>query len=115
MKRAAVVLVEARATRAGELDALRRRLGRARAATHDAIVVDALEDDLAESRRALRSVGDFVSRVEEALRDPGAARQRLLALAGQLGPARDLEYLEANLGRLRRRIAQVCERLPELG
>ena len=112
MKRVAVALAEDRAEGARDLAGLRRRLARAGGGSQEAVLLDFLEDDLAESRRSLAEVREYLSRVEGALRDPRAARHRLLALARYFPAAQELEYLEATLGRLRRRLAQVSERLP---
>jgi hypothetical protein len=109
VKRAAIALVEALP---GDLDRLRRRLARAGGGPQDAVLLDFLEDDLRESRRALGEIESYLDRVDAALRDPAAARHPLLALAGYFRPAQEVEYLEATLGRLRRRLAQVSERFP---
>ncbi len=96
----------------GAAAGLRRRLARAGGASREAVLLDFLEDELVESRRALAAIDDYLERVGAALRDPDAARQRLLALASWFRPAQEVEYLDATLGRLRRRLAQVSERLP---
>ncbi len=80
--------------------------------SREAVSLDFLEDELLESRRALGAIDDYLDRLGAALRDPDLARPRLLALARCFRPAQELEYLEATLGRLRRRLALVSERLP---
>jgi hypothetical protein len=96
-----------------ELEGLRRRLAGAGGASQDAVILDFLEDELRESRRALGEISDYLDRVRAMLRDPMTARQQLHALASHFRPAQELEYLEATLGRLRRRLAQVSGRLPD--
>ena len=115
MKRV-VALVEARPesdpSAEGAAAGLRRRLAGAGGASREAVLADFLEDELLESQRALAEIDDYLARVGRALRDPRAGRHQLLALASWFRPAREVEYLEATLGRLRRRLAQVSERLP---
>jgi hypothetical protein len=96
---------------AGVLEVLRRRLAGAGGASRDAVLLDFLEDELVESRRALGALEHYLSRVGTALHDPVNARHQILALASASRPAREIEYLEATLHRLRRRLAQVSERL----
>lgn len=104
MKRVVVALAEARPRE-------HRRVTRARDGSQEAVVLDFIEDDLLECRRALGAIDDHLGRIGAALNDPRSGRHQLLVLARYFRPAQEIEYLEATLGRLRRRLAQVSERL----
>jgi hypothetical protein len=108
----AVALAEVPLQSAGILDRLRRGLARAGGASRDAVILDFLEDELLESQRALGEIEDYLARVGAVLREPRDSRSELFALAASLQPVRELEYLEATLNGLRRRLAQVAGRLP---
>jgi hypothetical protein len=112
VKRAAVALAEAPSCGVGELDGLRRRLAGAGTASQGAVLLDFLEDELREARGALGAIDGYVASVGAALADPKAGRRQLLALASTGRPAQEVAYLEATLGRLRRRLAQLSGRLP---
>jgi hypothetical protein len=103
--------VEVSRATAADLAALGRRL--AGGTAQEAVALDFLEDDLREAESALGSVTDFLDSVEQALRDPGAGRRDLLALAGGPGPARQVEVLGEVLENLRRRLGQLAARLPD--
>jgi len=98
-----------RATHA-DLEQLRRRL--ARPASHDAVEIDFLEDDLRQAEVALGAVTEWLGAVEQALRDPRARRRDLLALATQAGPSEPVEALVAGAAAIQRRLCQVAARLP---
>ena len=115
--RQAVALAEVpfdlpRATHA-DLEQLRRRL--TRPASHDAVEVDFLEDDLREAESALGAVTEWLGAVEEALRDRRVRRRDLLALAAGAGPAAAIEALVGGAGSIQRRMEQVAARLPDDG
>lgn len=93
-----------------DLEQLRRRL--VRPASHDAVEVDFLEDDLRQAEAALGAVTEWLGAVEQALRDPRARRRDLLALAGRAGPAAPVEALTAGAEAIQRRLCQVAARLP---
>jgi hypothetical protein len=98
-----------RATHA-DLASLRRRIAGPMA--HTAVAVDFLEDDLREAEGALGAVTDWLGAVEEALRDPRVGRRDLSAMLGGDALTR-VEDLSAAMEGIRRRLAEVAERLPE--
>ncbi|HVP67469.1 MAG TPA: hypothetical protein VMT17_09425 [Anaeromyxobacteraceae bacterium] len=106
MGRAGTLAVAGEAT---VLGGLRSRL--AGTSGRDALLLDFLEDDLAEGRRALREVATWLDRAERALDDGATGRQALLAIALSRGPDEGIERLAGAVGNLRRRIAQVSARL----
>ncbi|HEU4382784.1 MAG TPA: hypothetical protein VFR85_04695 [Anaeromyxobacteraceae bacterium] len=77
----------------------------------DAVVLDFLEDDLAETRGSLSEVSRYLDDVEAALGDAGTDRGRLLGLALGRGPLEQLEYLSGVVQNLRRRLVQVSARM----
>jgi hypothetical protein len=99
-----------RATHA-DLSALRRRLGLPTA--RDAVAVDFLEDDLREAEMALGAVTDWLGAVEETLRDPGAGRHEIEALALGAGPVDRIEYLASMAASIRRRLGQLASSPPQ--
>lgn len=107
--RAAAPFEIPRATHA-DLAGLRCRIAGPMA--HGGVEVDFLEDDLREAEGALGAVTDWLGAVEEALRDPQVARRDLRAMAGGDALAR-VEDLSSAMEGIRRRLAQVAERLPE--
>ena len=110
MRRAtAVALSEAKPEAPAELAGLRRRLPPR--SDRDAVVLDFLEDDLAEASGSLASVSRYLADVEAALGDAAADRDRLLGLALGRGPLEQLEYASGVLQNLRRRLVQVSSRM----
>lgn len=111
MKRA-VALVEDPLRSAGILDGLRRLLaGAGGGDSRDAVLLDFLEDELGEARRSLGALERYLARVGGVLRDPANGRHQLLALASTTEPAKEIDYLEATLNRLHRRLEQVAARV----
>jgi hypothetical protein len=110
MRRAiAVALSEAGPSAPVELAGLRQRL--APKSDREAVVLDFLEDDLAEARGTLAVVSRYVAEVEAALGDAATDRERLLGLALGRGPLEQLEYVSGVLQNLRRRLVQVSSRM----
>ncbi|BDG07114.1 hypothetical protein [Anaeromyxobacter paludicola] len=90
-----------------ELRPLRRRLLLAGA---DPVMLDFAEDDLAVARGAISAIADRLNTVEGALRSSQTRGPDLMALALADGEE-DLASLEASLGNLRRRLAQLAGRV----
>ncbi|MFO0581825.1 MAG: hypothetical protein U0229_06110 [Anaeromyxobacter sp.] len=93
----------------GPVEALRQRLADRSAREH--VVLDFLEDDLAEARAALSAVAAYVANVDAALRDPEPSQGRFLSLAIGGAPIEKMEALSQTLSSLRRRLAQVAARM----
>ena len=107
---AAVALREAAAQDApAELGALRERLSPG--SDRDAVLLDFLEDDLAEARGSMAMVARYLAEVEAALGDPATGRDRVVGLALGRGPLAQLDYLCGTLQDLRRRLLQVSSRI----
>ncbi len=110
MRRAtALSLREAEPSAPADLAGLRRRWPPR--SDRDAVVLDFLEDDLAEARDSLAAVSRYVADVEAALGDAATDRDRLLGLALGRGPLERLEYASGVLQNLRRRLVQVSSRM----
>jgi hypothetical protein len=113
MKRriAAIALAKAPAATVdpSAVEALRSRLAGPTAREH--VVLDFLEDDLCEVRRALAAVAAYVANVEAALGDGAPSQQRLLALAAGSRPADRIDELAEAVASVRRRLAQVAARM----
>ncbi len=109
MKRTAVAVALAPAHATTAVDSLRRRLAGSTAREH--VVLDFLEDDLREARGALAGVTDFLDQVDAALREEAPSPERLAALAGAIGPAERIDYLQTVLVSVRRRLSQVAARM----
>lgn len=110
MRRAmAVAVSEARPEAPAAPSGLRRRLQPQ--GDRDAVVLDFLEDDLAEAGNALAAVSGYLAEVEAALEDAAADRERLLGLALGRGPLEQLEYAAGVVQNLRRRLVQVSSLL----
>lgn len=105
----AVALRQVEPGAAVELAGLRRRWPPR--SDGDAVVLDFLEDDLAEARGSLAAVSRYVADVEAALVDAATDRGRLLELALGRGPLEQLEYASGVLQNLRRRLVQVSSRM----
>ena len=113
-RRSAVAVVAAFAPTApageeGAVAALRRHLASGTAREH--VVLDFLEDDLLEARRALGGVAAWLLNVERALSDPAPSQQQLQALALGTAPAERIDDLSSALASVRRRLAQVAARM----
>ena len=108
-RRIAVALREAAPVAPAHLAGLRQRLPPE--SDRDAVVLDFLEDDLAEIRGSLGEVSRYLADVEAALGDAGTDRDRLLPLALGRGPLEQLEYLSGVIQNLRRRLVQVSTRM----
>lgn len=93
----------------GPVEALRQHLAGRSAREH--VVLDFLEDDLAEARAALAAVAAYVANVDAALRDPEPSQRRFLSLAIGGAPIEKMEHLTQSLSSLRRRLAQVAARM----
>ncbi len=105
----AVALREVEPNAPAELAELRRRWPPR--SDRDAVVLDFLEDDLAEARGSLAAVSRYVADVEEALGDAATDRDRLLGLALGRAPLEQLDYASGVLQSLRRRLVQVSSRM----
>jgi hypothetical protein len=99
----------ARPDPAGAVQALRQRLASSTAREH--VVLDFLEDDLREVRAALAAVTAYLGEVEGALVDEAPSPARLVALARSVDPAEQVDYLQAVLASVRRRLSQVAARM----
>ncbi len=93
----------------GAVEALRQHLAGKSAREH--VVLDFLEDDLAEARAALAAVAAYVANVDSALRDPDPSQHRFLSLAIGGAPIEKMETLAQSLSSVRRRLAQVAARM----
>jgi len=93
----------------GPVETLRRRLAGSTAREH--VVLDFLEDDLREAREALEAVASWIAGVEDALADPAASQERLLALALGGGAVDRVDALGGAVASVRRRIAQIVARM----
>lgn len=93
----------------GAVESLRRRLAGSTAREH--VVLDFLEDDLREARRALSAVAAYLANVEAALGDGAPTPQRLMTLAIGGGPGDRIEDLSSAVASVRRRLAQVAARM----
>jgi hypothetical protein len=93
----------------GAVDALRRRLASGSAREH--VVLDFLEDDLAEARAALAGVAAWLANVEIALGEGSPSKYQILAHALGGGPGDRVEELSSALASVRRRLAQVAARM----
>ncbi|HET6921605.1 MAG TPA: hypothetical protein VFI16_00525 [Anaeromyxobacteraceae bacterium] len=109
MRRTIAVALREVAAPPADLAQLRQRLPPE--SDRDAVVLDFLEDDLAEARGTLAEVSSYLAEVEAALGDAGAGRDRLLGLALGRGPLERIEYLSGVLQNLRRRLVQVSSRM----
>ena len=87
-----------------ELRPLRRRLLLAGA---DPVMLDFVEDDLAEARGAIAALADRLNSVEVALRSSQTRGADLLALS-RADCEEELGGLEVSLANLRRRLAQLA-------
>ena len=92
----------------GPVEALRSHLAGKSAREH--VVLDFLEDDLAEARAALAAVAAYVANVEAALRDPEPSQHRFLSLAIGGAPIEKMENLAQSVSSVRRRLAHQGER-----
>lgn len=108
-RKMAVALREVSQAAPADLARLRQRLPPE--SDRDAVVLDFLEDDLAEIRGSLSEVSRYVEDVEGALGDAETDRDRLLALALGRGPLERLEYVSGVVQNLRRRLVQVSARM----
>ncbi len=108
-RRIAVALREAAPAAPADQAGLRRRLPPE--SDRDAVVLDFLEDDLAEIRGSLSEVSGYLADVEAALGDAETDRDRLLGLALGRGPLEQLEYLSGVTQNLRRRLVQLSARM----
>jgi hypothetical protein len=93
----------------GPVEALRQHLAGKSAREH--VVLDFLEDDLAEARAALAAVAAYVANVDAALRDPDPSQHRFLSLAIGGAPIEKMETLAQSVSSVRRRLAQVAARM----
>ena len=93
----------------GPVEALRQHLAGKSAREH--VVLDFLEDDLAEARAALAAVAAYVANVDAALREPEPSQRRFLSLAIGGAPIEKMETLAQSLSSVRRRLAQVAARM----
>lgn len=109
MRRTIAVALRGVASPPADLAQLRQRLPPQ--GDRDAVVLDFLEDDLAEARGTLAEVSSYVADVAAALDDAAAGRDRLLGLALGRGPLERIEYLSGVLQNLRRRLVQVSSRI----
>lgn len=91
------------------VEALRRRLSGKTAREH--VVLDFLSDDLKEAREALGALQGYLGRIEEVLGAPEVTQQQLLSLALGGGPTGQIDYLAEVLTNVRRRVAQVANRM----
>jgi len=90
-----------------ELWPLRRRLIMAGA---DPVMLDFVEDDLAVARGAIALVADRLNTLEGALRSSQTRGGELMALA-LVDNEEQVAELDASLGNLRRRLAQLAGRV----
>jgi hypothetical protein len=109
MRRTIAVALREVASPPADLAQLRQRLPPR--SDRDAVVLDFLEDDLAEARGTLAEVSSYVAEVAAALDDAAAGRDRLLGLALGRDPLERIEYLSGVLQNLRRRLVQVSSRI----